>query len=89
MFTKHKEKQFQLRDPISHDWQCDLLAGPLHSEHSVTYGINERSVLNDIEYFHFADFGCLPQNVVHVLFEGVAPTQSICRRESHKPSDIK
>lgn len=41
----HHEREFQLRDPASHDWQCQLLEGPLHDEHSVTYGINERSNL--------------------------------------------
>ena len=37
---------------------------------SITYGINYRSTLNEIDYFHVAS-GQLPQDVMHVLFEGV------------------
>ena len=46
-----------------------LLDGPLSDEHSVTYGINYRSLLND--YFHVVDQ--VPQDIMHVLLEGVVP----------------
>ena len=39
---------------------------------SVTYGINYRSPLNDLYGFHVAD-GQLPQDVMHLLLEGVIP----------------
>jgi hypothetical protein len=39
---------------------------------SVTYGINYRSPLNDLFSFHVAD-GQLPQDVMHLLLEGVIP----------------
>ena len=39
---------------------------------SVTYGICYRSSLNDLIYFHVAN-NQLPQDVMHVLLEGVIP----------------
>jgi len=39
---------------------------------SVTYGINYNSVLNDLEHFHVAN-NQLPQDVMHILLEGVIP----------------
>ena len=35
----------------------------------MTYGINYRSALNDIEFFHVINH--LPQDIMHVLLEGV------------------
>ena len=52
-----------------------MLEGPLHDEHSVTYGISEKSVLNEIEHFHVANQSCLPQYLMHLLLEGVAPIE--------------
>lgn len=43
-------------------------------EDSVTYGINYRSTLNDIETFHVGN-SQLPQDVMHVLLEGVIPLE--------------
>ena len=43
------------------------------SENSVTYGVTGKSPLNDIQHFHVA---CqLPQDVMHVLLEGVVPNE--------------
>lgn len=39
---------------------------------SITYGVNYRSVLNDLMYFHVAN-NQLPQDVMHILLEGVIP----------------
>ena len=39
---------------------------------SVTYGINYRSLLNDLYGFHVAD-GQLPQDITPLLLEGVIP----------------
>lgn len=55
----------------SYEYHCSLLQGPLASEDSVTYGINYKSPLNKIEDFHAIDQ--LPQDIMHVLFEGVVP----------------
>ena len=49
-----------------------MLDGPTGSYDSTTYGINERSALNQINYFHVAG-GQLPQDLMHVLYEGVLP----------------
>ena len=38
---------------------------------SVTYGIHYCSPLNDIEHFHVANMMQMPQDVMHVLFEGI------------------
>ena len=49
------ESDFTLRDPMSHDYHCSLLDGMLAAEDSVTYGVNQNSVLNTINYFHVID----------------------------------
>ena len=60
------------RTAESHDYHCSLLDGPLSANDSVTYGVNHRSALNDLDNFHVAN-GQLPQDIMHVLFEGVLP----------------
>ena len=54
-----------------YDRQCALLNGPLCEYDSTTYGINYRSPLNDLPGFHDQ----LPQDIMHVLFEGVVPLE--------------
>ena len=44
--------------------------GPLAHSDSITYGINYRSPLNDIPYYHVAN-SQLPQDIMHVILEGV------------------
>lgn len=61
-----------IRTPTMYDHHCDQLEGVLSSSDSVTYGITNRSVLNDLPYFHVAN-SMLPQDVMHILFEGVMP----------------
>ena len=46
-----------------------MLLGNFAEADSITYGVNHRSVLNDIPDFHVAD-GQMPQDVMHVLLEG-------------------
>ena len=58
---------FEPPPPLNYDYQCSFLNGPLGSDESVTYGINYRSPLNEIDGFHTAS--C--QMITHVLFEGV------------------
>ena len=66
------EENFLLRNPSSHDYHCSLLTGPLAKHDSITYGVNCTSTLNDLDYFHVANFQ-LPQDIMHVLLEGVVP----------------
>ena len=61
-----------MRDEQSYEYHCKLLDGDLSESDSVTYGINHRSVLNDLYGFHVAN-GQLPQDVMHLLLEGVIP----------------
>lgn len=52
-----------------------MLRGPLAAEDSVTYGVNGPSCLNQIKHFHVANLQ-LPQDVMHVLLEGVLPLET-------------
>ena len=69
-----RAREFTTRDPASYDYHCYLLQGPLGSEMSTTYGISFESPLNSIPYFHVAN-SQLPQDVMHVLLEGVVPKE--------------
>ena len=66
------EEAFTLRTPSHHDYYCSMLDGPLALFDSTTYGVNSVSPLNDIDNFHVAN-GQLPQDIMHVLYEGVMP----------------
>ena len=48
------------------------MSGPLATNDSVTYGVNSTSVLNRLDHFHVAN-NQLPQDVMHILLEGVIP----------------
>lgn len=48
-----------------------LLEGSLGKETSIIYGINYNSPLNELINYHVVDQ--LPQDVMHILFEGVIP----------------
>ena len=73
MFTtvQFKAKDFTPRTPESYNYHCSLLEGPLAEEDSVTYGLLYASPLNEIDHFHV--IGQLPQDIMHVLLEGVIP----------------
>ena len=64
------EEGLHLRNPTNYDYHCSLLSGPLGTADSVTYGLNYCSPLNKINGFHAAS-GQMPQDIMHVLFEGV------------------
>ena len=66
------EEQYTLRTPAHHDYYCSLLEGPLAPLDSTSYGINCCSPLLQIDNFHVAN-GQLPQDIMHVLYEGVMP----------------
>ena len=55
----------------SYNYHCSLLEGPLVHEDSVTYGVLYASCLNEINHFHVV--GQLPQDIMHILLEGVIP----------------
>ena len=63
---------FVLRTPESYDYHCSLVAGSLAEADSITYGINYKSALNKLEDFHVCN-NQLPQDVMHILLEGVIP----------------
>lgn len=63
---------FVLRNPANYEYHCSLLSGLLRETDSVTYGINYESVLNQLDDFNVCD-GQLPQDMMHILLEGVLP----------------
>ena len=71
-YLQFREDMFVLRNPAAHDYHCSLLTGVLAETDSVTYGVNYKSVLNNLEDFHVCD-GQVPQDMMHVLLEGVIP----------------
>ena len=73
MILQFKNADFTPRTTETYDYHCTLLTGPLESESSTTYGINAESPLNDIKHFHV--IGQLPQDIMHVLLEGVIPDE--------------
>ena len=63
------EKECLARTPDAHEGQCLLLNGPLAEHFSTTYGVNRRSILEDVPGFSVT-IG-LPHDIMHDLFEGV------------------
>ena len=63
------ESEYELRTPLNHHIQLQSLTGPSHSANSTEYGINRRSILDDIP--HFSVVGNLPHDIMHDIFEGV------------------
>ncbi len=56
---------------MSCNYHCSLLNGSLPKETSTIYGITHNSPLNELSNFHVVDQ--LPQEVMHILLEGVVP----------------
>jgi len=63
---------FVLRDSVNYEYHCSLLTGVLCESDSVIYGINYKSTLNQLDNFNVGN-GQLPQDVMHILLEGVLP----------------
>ena len=61
-------EQFTLRSPEEHDKMCSEVASDTTQQKSKEYGINERSILNDVKYFSV--IGGLCHDVFHDLLEG-------------------
>ena len=66
-----KASQFIPRTPETYNYHCSLLEGLLPIEDSVTYGVLYNSPLNKLNDFHVVHQ--LPQDIMHVLLEGVIP----------------
>ena len=65
------EASCQLCTPEQHFEACCLLDGPLGSHFSTNFGINRRSVLEDVPGFSVVTG--VPHDIMHDLFEGVVP----------------
>ena len=74
MKTVFKENQLKLRTPTEHASQCDdLEASTTKAEFdhlSTEFGINRRSILNELIYFDVCS-GALVQDVMHDVLEGM------------------
>ena len=63
---------FVLKNPVNYRYHCSLLSGVLREVDSVIYGVNNESVLNQLDDFDVGG-GQLPQDIMHILLEGVLP----------------
>ena len=61
----YSKKQCILRNVDSYEYYCSLLHGPLYSHFSTIYGINHRSVLEDVPGFSVVT--SLPHDIMHDL----------------------
>ena len=70
------ESDLQLRRPTNHIQRCQQIeAAPTKSERdrlSTEYGINRRTVLDDLQYFKVVS-GALVQDIMHDILEGMCP----------------
>ena len=66
-----RECEYTLRDSLSHKHHCSLINGPDSAKHSADYGVNRRSLLEDLPYFSVVK--AMPHDIMHNIFEGVVP----------------
>lgn len=55
--------------PERDEEHCFLLSGPLRSHFSTTFGVNRRSILEDVPGFSVVTG--LPHDIMHDLYKGV------------------
>ena len=67
--TYFLESQFKLRTAREHKHHCQKLEGALGNHYSVSFGINQQSILESIN--DFSVVRNLPHDIMHDLFEGV------------------
>lgn len=67
----YSESECTVRTPENYEEQCLLPSGPSKDHFSTTYGINRRSVLEDVPDFSVTTG--LPHDIMHDLYEGVVP----------------
>ena len=65
---KFTSKEFELRTPPKYERMCAEIAIDTTNTKSIDYGINERSILNDVK--EFSVIGGLCHDVFHDLLEG-------------------
>lgn len=65
------ENNCHLRTPEEHEEICHLLESLLASHYFVTYGVNRRSILENVP--GFSVIRGLPHDMMHDLLEGVVP----------------
>lgn len=65
----YNESDCILRTPESHEEHCFLLhaSGPLQSHYSTTFGINRRSILEDVPGFSVVTG--LAHDIMHDMYE--------------------
>lgn len=64
------EEHFQLRNEADHEQHCDLIQNDPSGDMSKKYGINRRSALNNLKYFHVCNGSLIP-DIMHDVLEGV------------------
>lgn len=64
------EERFKLRNEQDHNNHCDLIENDRSGDMSKEYGINRRSALNDLKFFHVCN-GALIPDIMHDVLEGV------------------
>ena len=67
------EDQCTLRTPEDHDQRCTEVEG--NAALSKEHGINSRSLLNELQFFHVASGALLP-DIMHDVLEGALPYES-------------
>lgn len=67
--TKFCDGQFEARTKTGHNLHCSGLETDLHEYFGKLYGINGKSVLNELKFFHV--IGGLVPDIMHDLHEGV------------------
>lgn len=70
------EAQLQLRTRDTHTNHVADLTGPLHGHIATTYGVSEKSILNESVYFHVVT-GLVP-DVMHDVLEGTTQLTLKC-----------
>ena len=74
------EEEFTLRTKDAHKEQCDMMSDDVSQAerqyYSKVYGINRSSAISHLDHFDITKQ--LPQDVMHVLLEGVVPLNSPC-----------
>ena len=75
-YMQFVEEEFTLRTKDAHKEQCDMMSDEDVSQaerqyYSKVYGINRSSAISHLDHFDITEQ--LPQDVMHVLLEGVVP----------------
>ena len=69
---KFKESRFQLQNPADHATHLLQVQGSGGNDATKEFGINRRSVLDELQYFKVSSGSLIP-DVMHDVLEGVPP----------------